>query len=76
VQAREEQTEQCLILELDGGSILDCQAGIGRGDGSIILNIASKPNLFSCSFFVLRTAEWQQTVNLWLQTPFVFKRQM
>jgi hypothetical protein len=23
-QSKEEQTEQCLILELDGGSILDC----------------------------------------------------
>jgi hypothetical protein len=44
-QSKEEQTEQCLILELDGGSILDCQWGIGRGDGSIILTIDSNPNL-------------------------------
>jgi hypothetical protein len=44
-QSKEEQTEQCLILELDGGSILDCRLGIGRGDGSIILTIDSNPNL-------------------------------
>jgi hypothetical protein len=47
-QSKEEQTEQCLILELDGGSILDCRSGIGRGDGSIILTIDSKLNPNSC----------------------------
>jgi hypothetical protein len=47
------QTEQFLILELDGGSIFDCQSGIRRGDGSIILNIDSKPNLNS--LFILCT---------------------
>jgi hypothetical protein len=57
-QSKEEQTKQCLILELDGGSILDCRTGIGRGDGSIILTIDSKPNPNSCSFFVLRPTEW------------------
>jgi hypothetical protein len=57
-QSKEEQTEQCLILELDGGSTLDCQSGIRRGDGSIILTIDSKPNPNSCSFFVLRPTEW------------------
>jgi hypothetical protein len=64
-QSKEEQTEQCLLLELDVGSILDCQLGIGRGDGSIILTIDSKPNPNSCSFFVLRPTEWRQTVSLW-----------
>jgi hypothetical protein len=34
------------------------------------LTIDSKPNLNSCSFCVLRPAEWRQTVNLWIQTPF------
>ncbi len=75
-QSKQEQTEQCLILELDEGSILDCRLGIGRGDGSIILTIDSKPNPNSCSFFVLRPTEWQQTVSLWLQTSFVIWRQM
>jgi hypothetical protein len=75
-QSKEEQTERCLILELDGGSILDCGLGIGRGDGSIILTIDSKPNPNSWSFFVLRPTEWQQTVSLWLQTSFVIWRQM
>jgi hypothetical protein len=75
-QSKEEQTEQCLILELDGGSILDCQSGIGRGDGSIILTIDSKPNTNSCSFFVLRPIEWQQTVSLWPQTSFVICHRM
>jgi hypothetical protein len=40
-------------LDVDGGSILDCRLGIGRGDGSIILNIDSKPNLPSLVFFSL-----------------------
>jgi hypothetical protein len=75
-QAREEKTEQCLTYELDGGSILDCRSGIGRGDGSFILTINSKPNPNSCSFFVLRSTEWQWTVSLWLQTSFVIWRQM
>jgi hypothetical protein len=65
-QSKEEQTEQCLILELDGGSILDCRSRIGRRDGSIIFTIDSKPNPNTCSFFVLRPTEWQQTVSLWL----------
>jgi hypothetical protein len=69
-QSYEEQTERCLILELDGGSILDCQSGIRRGDGSIILTIDSKPNPNSCSFFVLRPTEWRRTASLWLQTSF------
>ncbi len=65
-----------LYVTVDGGSILDCRSGIGRGDGSIILTIDSKPNLNSWSFFVFRPTEWQQTVSLWLQTSFVILRQM
>ncbi len=75
-QSKEEQTEQCLILELDGGSILDCQLGIRRGDGSIILTIDFITNTNSCSFFVLRPTEWWQPVSLWLRTTFVIWRQM
>jgi hypothetical protein len=70
-QSKEEQTEQCLILELDGGSTLDCRSEIGRGNGSIIITIDSKPNPNSCPFFVLMPTEWQQTVSLWLWTSFV-----
>jgi hypothetical protein len=53
MQSQEKLTEQRLILDVDGGSILDCRSGIGRGDESIILNIDSKPNLASLVFFSL-----------------------
>jgi hypothetical protein len=41
----------------------DDELVLTRGDGSIILTIDSKLNLNSCSFFVLRPAEWRQTVS-------------
>ncbi len=40
------------------------------------LTIDSKPNLNSCSFFVLRPTEWQWTVSLWLWTSFNIRSQM
>ncbi len=52
--------QRCLILKVDGGSILDCRSRIGRGDGSIILTIDSKPNLVSL-FSFCRPAERQKT---------------
>ncbi len=64
------------MLKVDKESILDCQSGIGRADGTVILVLIPNPNLILCSLFVLRPAEWRQTWSLWLRTLFVIWRQM